>query len=332
MMEFARPWLLPLALAMAAASWFVLRRGHGGALLRHPRVALLPADQPTFRVLLARWQPLVPAMALILIVVAAAGPRVAHRSEDIEGEGIDIVLALDISGSMRSLDFHPRDRLASAKDVIRGFIDGRPHDRIGLVVFAARAFTQCPLTLDHPVLKGFLDEIEVGLIDDGTAIGLGLATAVARLRHSVSPSRTVILLTDGENNVPTLEPATAAELARSLDVRVYTVAIGREGLVPYPVDDPIFGRRTRQVEAKLDLELLRSIAASTGGQMFQATDPEALEAIFSTIDELETARYETTVSTWYRDLMGWFAVPAFLLILLEALLAATWLRRLPAAG
>ena len=328
-MEFARPWLLPLLVPVLAAAWFAWRRGSGDAVLRYPRVSLLPADQPTLRVRVARGQLLLPALALMLLVVAAAGPRTAHRSEEIEGEGIDIVLALDISGSMRSLDFHPRDRLEAAKDVIRDFIDGRPHDRIGLVVFAARAFTQCPLTLDHPVLKGFLDEIEVGLIDDGTAIGLGLATSVARLRHSVSPSRTVILLTDGENNVPTLEPTTAAELARSLGVRVYTVAIGREGLVPYPVDDPIFGRRTRQVEARLDLDLLRTIAAATDGQMFQATDPEALETIFATIDELETARYETTISTWYRELVGWFAVPALLLVLLEALLGATWLRRVP---
>jgi len=149
------------------------------------------------------------------------------------------------------------------------------------------------------------------------------------LKHSTSPSRTVILLTDGVNNVPTLEPETAAKLAQSLDVRVYTVAIGREGMVPYPVDDPVFGRRTRQVETKIDLELLRNIADLTGGSMFQAKDPEALEEIFRTIDGLETARYETTVSTWYRERMAWFAVPALLLFLLEGLLSATWLRRVP---
>jgi Ca-activated chloride channel family protein len=266
---------------------------------------------------------------LVLLIVAAAGPRQALRSEEIEGEGIDIVLALDISGSMRSLDFQPLDRLESAKAVIRDFIEGRPHDRVGLVVFAAKAFTQCPLTLDHPVLTGFLEEIRVGLIDDGTAIGLGLATAVARLKHSESPSKTIILLTDGENNVPTLEPETAARLAESLGVRVYTVAIGREGMVPYPVDDPIFGRRVRQYETKLDLELLRTIADLTGGRMFQATDPQMLQDIFTTIDELETARYETTVSTWYRERMAWFATPALLLVLLQAVLGATLLRRLP---
>ncbi|MCP4574201.1 MAG: VWA domain-containing protein [bacterium] len=328
-MEFARPWLLVALPVVAALVWWRWGRGGDPALLRHPRIAVLPRAGSTPRVRLAALLPLLHAVAVLLLVAAAAGPRIAHRSEEIEGEGIDIVLALDISGSMRSLDFHPQDRLESAKEVIRGFIDGRPHDRIGLVVFAARAFTQCPLTLDQQVLKGFLDEIQVGLIDDGTAIGLGLATAVARLRHSQSPSKTVILLTDGENNVPTLEPTTAAELARTLDVRVYTVAIGREGMVPYPVDDPIFGRRTRQVEAKIDLQLLRDIASLTGGSMFQATDPEALEAIFTTIDELETARYRTRVSTWYRELLAWFAVPALLLVALATLLGSTWLRRIP---
>jgi len=328
-MELARPWVLALLPLAAALAWYRLRREADPAALRHPRSELMPLSSPGARARLARGLPLLTGLGLVLLIVAAAGPRVAHRSEEIEGEGLDIVLSLDISGSMRSLDFHPKDRLGAAKDVIRDFIDGRPHDRIGLVVFAARAFTQCPLTLDHPVLKGFLEEIEVGLIDDGTAIGLGLATAVARLRHSDSPSKTVILLTDGVNNVPTLEPETAAELASSLDVRVYTVAIGREGLVPYPVNDPVFGQRTRQLEVKLDLALLGRIAEVTGGRMFQATDPEALEEIFRTIDELETARYRTRVSTWHRELMAFAAVPALLCILLEGMLAATWLRRIP---
>ena len=328
-MEFARPLLLLLTPLAIAVLWARFRQGGDPSALRHPRLELLGKQSTGFRARLAAMLPVLSGLGLVLLIVAAAGPRVAHHSEQVEGEGIDIVLSLDISGSMRSLDFHPLDRLESAKEVIRGFIDGRDNDRIGLVVFAAKSFTQCPLTLDHSVLKGFLDEIQVGLIDDGTAIGLGLATAVARLKHSSSPSRTVILLTDGVNNVPTLEPETAAKLAQSLDVRVYTVAIGREGMVPYPVDDPVFGRRTRQVETKIDLPLLRKIAELTGGTMFQATDPEALEAIFRTIDELETARYETTVSTWYRERMIWFALPALLLFLLEGVLAATWLRRVP---
>ncbi len=329
MMDLARPWLLLLLPLPVLLAWLRLRREADTAALRHSHARLLAAASGGARVKLARLLPIVSAIGLALAIVAASGPRLSHRTEEIEGEGIDIVVALDISGSMRSLDFEPKDRLGAAKDVIRDFIDGRPHDRIGLVVFAARAFTQCPLTLDHPVLKGFLDEIEVGLIDDGTAIGLGLATSVARLRHSESPSKTVILLTDGVNTVPTLEPETAAELAQSLGVRVYTVAVGREGMVPFPVDDPIFGRRTRPRETEIDLELLRRIADLTGGQAFQATDPEALKSIFATIDELETARYRTRISTWHRELMAVAAVPALLLLLAEGLLAATWLRRIP---
>lgn len=328
-MEFARPLFLLLVPLAGVALWFRLKGGGDPAALRHPRLALLGRQSSGLRARLAGMLPVLSGLGLILLIIAAAGPRVAHRSEKVEGEGIDIVLALDISGSMRSLDFHPLDRLESAKEVIRGFIEGRPNDRIGLVVFAARSFTQCPLTLDHPVLQGFLEEIQVGLIDDGTAIGLGLATAVARLRHSNSPSKTVILLTDGVNNVPTLEPETAARLAESLGVRVYTVAIGREGMVPYPVDDPILGKRTRPTETKIDLVLLKEIADLTGGHMYQATNPEALQEIFRTIDELETARYETTVSTWYKERMVWFALAALILFLLEGILSATWLRRVP---
>ncbi|PIE75657.1 aerotolerance regulator BatA [bacterium DOLJORAL78_65_58] len=291
-MEFARPLYLLLILPVAALLIWRLRAGREPGALRHAHLALMPVGDGGGRLALARLMPWLSALAVLLLLVALAGPRIAHRSEEVEGEGIDIVLSLDISGSMRSLDFEPDDRLGAAKKVIRGFVEGRSHDRIGLVVFAQKAFTQCPL-------------------------------------HSDSPSRTIILLTDGANNVPTLEPETAVEMAKSLDIRVYTVAIGKEGLVPYPVDDPIFGRRVRQVENKLDTDLLRKIAADTGGQMFQATDPEALEKIFETIDELETARYKTVVSTWYRELMPLFAVPALLLLLAEGLLTATWLRRLP---
>ncbi|MBK7769854.1 MAG: VWA domain-containing protein [bacterium] len=329
MMEFARPWLLAALPFVVAVAWWRSRGVPVAGRLRHPHVALFGAGVRGWRVRAVSLLPWLSALGVALLVVAASGPRQAHRSEEVEGEGTDIVLALDISGSMQSLDFQPLDRLESAKAVIREFISGRPHDQIGLVVFAARAFTQCPLTLDHPVLTSFLDEIRIGLVDDGTAIGLGLATAVSRLQRSTSPSRTIILLTDGVNNVPTLEPETAARLAKTFGIRVYAVAIGREGMVPFPVEDPIFGRRTRQIESKIDLALLRRIADTTGGAMFQATDPEALQNIFRKIDEMEKVRFRTTVSTWYRERMAWFAVPGLALLLAEALLAATWLRRLP---
>jgi len=327
--EFAHPAVLLLAVPVLVALWVRLRVGDDPAVVRHSHLRLLVGHGTGLRIRLFRALPWMSALALLLLVVALAQPRIGHSTEEIEGEGIDIMIALDISGSMRALDFAPLDRLSAAKDVIDGFIAGRPYDKIGLVLFAAKSFTQCPLTLDHPVLLRFLDEVEVGLIDDGTAIGLGLATAVNRLRHSTAESKTIILLTDGLNNVPTLEPETAAELARTLESRVYTVAIGREGMAPYPVDDPIFGRRTRQIETHIDEALLKRIAAVTGGEMFRAEDPQALQGIFDTIDQLETTRYETTIATFYRELMVWFAGPALLLLVFEALLAATWLRRLP---
>ncbi|MEZ4387605.1 MAG: VWA domain-containing protein [Candidatus Krumholzibacteriia bacterium] len=328
MLTLAHPWALLAVVPVVAVFWWRRRNPGPQAALRHSHLPLFGPVRVGWRLRLWRLVPTLVLLAALLMVVALAQPRRSYRSETVEGEGIDIMIALDISGSMRALDFAPRDRLEAAKDVIREFIDGRPNDRIGLVVFASRAFTQCPLTVDRQVLKGFLDEIEVGLIDDGTAIGLGLATAVGRLRHSTAKSRTVILLTDGMNNVPTLEPETAAELARTLGVRVYTVAIGREGVAPYPVDTPR-GRRMQQIETHIDEDLLRRIAERTGGVMDRATDPQALERIFATIDKLETSRYETRVSTWHRELAGWLLAPALLLLLLAALVREVWLRRLP---
>ncbi|MHB8078139.1 MAG: vWA domain-containing protein [Candidatus Krumholzibacteriia bacterium] len=329
MLEFAHPWVLLLLPVLTALLLLARRRPRVRAALRHPSLALLPTAAAGWRVHAGRILFGLRLAALLLVVVALARPRLAHSTREVEGEGIDIVIALDISGSMRALDFQPQDRLGVAKQVIREFVTQRPADRIGLVVFASRAFTQCPLTLDHSVLLGFLDEVQVGLIEDGTAIGLGLATAVNRLKQSTARSRTVILLTDGLNNVPTLEPATAAELARALGVHVYTVGVGREGYAPYPVDDPLLGRRMTRIETHIDEALLRRIAATTGGEYFRAEDPEALREIFATIDRLEKSRYQMTVSTNYRELMAVCGVPALLLLLLEAALGATLLRRLP---
>ncbi len=329
MFELARPWMLVLVLPAVWALWFRRRSPADPASVRHARLTLFPLRAGGGRVGLRRLLPWTVFLTLLLVALALAQPRVSHLNEEIQGEGIDIIVALDISGSMRALDFQPQDRLEVAKGVIRDFINGRSHDRIGLVLFAAKAFTQCPLTLDRLILLGFLDEVQVGLITDGTAIGLGLATAVNRLKHSTAQSKTVILLTDGLNNVPTLEPETAAELAKVLGVRVYTIGVGKQGYAPYPVDDPIFGRRTRQIESHIDRELLQKIATMTGGSMFLAEDPEALKAIFTTIDKLEKTRYETIVSSYHRELMAWFTFPALFLLLGAALLGATWLRPLP---
>jgi len=328
MIELARPYLLLLAVPVVAAAIVARRRSADPAAARHTHLALAAAAGASWRVRLRAVAPWLRAMALLLLVAAMAGPRVPHSMQEVEGEGIDIVVALDISGSMRALDFQPDNRLQVAKGIINDFVLGRPRDRIGLVVFASRAFTQCPLTLDRPILTGFLDEIEIGLIEDGTAIGLGLATAVNRLRHSEAESRTVILLTDGSNNVPTLEPETAAELAAALGVRVYAIGVGKRGKVPFPRQTP-FGTRTVMAEMPIDETLLVNIADATGGSYWRAENPDALAQIFSTIDELETSRYRTNVSTWYEERMAWAALPALLLILLEAMLTGVVVRRLP---
>ncbi len=328
MIEFARPWLLLLIVPVVAGAVALRRKPTDPGAARHPHLALAASVRPGWRVRLRSVVPWLRVLALVAIVVALAGPRIPHAVSEVEGQGIDIVVALDISGSMRALDFQPDNRLAVAKGIIRDFVVGRPRDRIGLVVFASRAFTQCPLTLDRPILTGFLDEIEIGLIEDGTAIGLGLATAVNRLRHSEAESRTVILLTDGSNNVPTLEPETAAELAAAMDVRVYTIGVGKRGKVPFPQQTP-FGTRTVMTDMPIDEELLKTIAATTGGEYWRAEDSTALAQVFATIDELETSRYQTSVSTWYEEKVAWAALPALALLLLEALTTGVWLRRLP---
>ncbi len=225
MFEFAQPWVLALTPVLVAILLVARRRTEGEGAVRHPSLDLFGPAPAGWRVRARPWLFRARVLALVLALVALARPRLADTTRVVEGEGVDIVVALDISGSMRALDFQPRDRLGVAKEVIREFIAGRPADRIGLVVFASRAFTQCPLTLDRSVLLGFLDEVNVGLIEDGTAIGLGLATAINRLKQSPARGRTVILLTDGLNNVPTLEPMTAAGVAGTLGVRVYTVGL-----------------------------------------------------------------------------------------------------------
>jgi len=328
MLEFAHPRLLLLTLPIVAAALLLRRRDADPASLRHPVVAVLARAPRGWRVRLRSALPVLRVIVLLLVVLAMAGPRRPHAVREVEGEGIDIVIALDISGSMQALDFQPDNRLQVAKAIIRDFVGGRPRDRIGLTVFASRAFTQCPLTLDRSILAGFLEEVRIGLIEDGTAIGLGLATALNRLRHSEAASRTVILLTDGSNNVPTLEPETAAELAQALGVRVYTIGVGKRGRVPFPRTGP-FGTRTVMVEMPIDEDLLTRIAEMTGGRYWRAEDPEALAQVFAAIDELETSRYRTKVSTWYDEKLAWFAAPALALLLLESLLGAVWLRRLP---
>ena len=269
------------------------------------------------------------ALVLVLIVIAAARPQTGRSESSIRTQGIDIVLVLDTSGSMQAQDFQPKNRLHVAKEVVKEFISKRKNDRIGLVVFSAQALSQCPLTLDYDVLCSLVDRVDFGMLQDGTAVGVALATACNRLKDSKAKSRVVVLLTDGQNNTGIISPATAANIAMSLGIKVYTVGVGTRGLAPFPVDDPMFGRRLVQMQVDLDEETLQQIAKATDGEYFRATDAEELTTIYDKIDELEKTTIETKTFANYTDKYPLFVFPALLLLVLELGLGESVLRETP---
>ena len=268
-------------------------------------------------------------IAFALMITGLARPQTVESEREFETRGIDIVIALDISGSMLAEDFKPVNRMAVAKEEAKKFVAGRQNDRIGLVVFARKGYTQCPLTLDYEVLSQLIDEIEVGLIKDGTAIGLGIATAVNRLRESDAKSKVIILLTDGENNAGNLGPVTAAELAKTFGIKIYTITIGKGGLVPFPIEDPVFGKRYVQAEVKVDEQILKRIADITDGRHFAAGDPQGLTQAYKRINELETSEVKIKEYSSYRELYHLFLVPGLLMLLAEVLAANTVFLKLP---
>ena len=265
-------------------------------------------------------------IALVMIIIAIARPRSSTKMDKIDTEGIDIVLAMDVSTSMLARDFTP-DRISAAKDIAIEFISQRPSDRMGIVVFAGESYTQCPLTTDRATLINLMKEIETGLIEDGTAIGNGLATAVARMQNSDAKSRVVILLTDGVNNSGEITPQTAADIAKTYGIRVYTIGVGANGTAPYPVMTP-WGVQMQNVEVESDENLLKNIAETTGGRYFRATDNTKLSEIYSEINKMEKAR--TTIDSFpiYKELFTGFALIALACLLLEVLISFI-LRRLP---
>lgn len=265
-------------------------------------------------------------IALVMIIIAIARPRSSTKMDKIDTEGIDIVLAMDVSTSMLARDFTP-DRISAAKDIAIEFISQRPSDRMGIVVFAGESYTQCPLTTDRATLINLMKEIETGLIEDGTAIGNGLATAVARMQDSDAKSRVVILLTDGVNNSGEITPQTAADIAKTYGIRVYTIGVGANGTAPYPVMTP-WGVQMQNVEVEIDENLLKNIAETTGGRYFRATDNTKLSEIYSEINKMEKAR--TTIDSFpiYKELFTGFALIALACLLLEVLISFI-LRRLP---
>ncbi len=333
--RFASPWWLALLLLLPVlAAWpLLLRRRWRPAGLRYADVQLA-ADLPeSWRLHL---RPVATTglrlVAMALIIVAAARPQTGQAREVVKGQGVDIALALDISGSMASLDFEPQNRLEAAKEVIGGFIQERPFDRVGLVVFASNAFSQSPPTVDHNVLRRLLDQTKLSTelgIEDGTAIGMGLANAANMLKDSTAKSRIIILLTDGVNNAGQVDPLTAAEAAQTLGIRVYTIGMGRPGQVPVPMVDAFGRQRISYQESALDEDLLRQIADDTGGMYFRAEDTAGLKQIYDNINSLEKSQVEVVHYTRYQELAGWLLLPAVILLIVEIALRRTLFRSLP---
>ena len=299
---------------------------------RHPHLRVSTAVPWTVRgrsfMSILRHVPfLLRTFALVMIVIAIARPRSSQEMERIDTEGIDIILAMDVSTSMLARDLTP-DRINASKDIAIEFIAQRPSDRMGIVVFAGESFTQCPLTTDRATLINLMKEVQTDIIEDGTAIGNGLATAVARMKDSDAKSRVVILLTDGVNNRGEISPQMAAEIAKTYGVRVYTIGVGKEGTAPYPVMTP-WGVEVQNVKVEIDEALLAEIAESTGGRYFRATDNTKLAEIYSEINKMEKAR--TTVDSFpvYKELFGKYALMALLALFLELILNWFVIRRLP---
>lgn len=327
-MEFLHPeYLYLLLLLIPLIVWYVVRLSKTQASFKLASTYAFRAMKPDFRVTMRHLPFALRLISLGLIIIVIARPQSVSSWEETESQGIDIVMALDVSGSMLAQDLQP-DRLQAAKKVAAEFITDRRNDNIGLVIFAGESFTQCPLTTDHTVLLNLLNEINFGAIEDGTAIGLGLATSVNRLKNSDSESRVVILLTDGTNNRGQIAPLTAADLARSYGIRVYTVGVGTKGMAPTPVNTP-YGIRMQNMPVDIDEKTLTEIAAMTGGQYFRAQDTEGLRRVYGEIDEMEKYLISVQHVTRRHEMFLPFALLALGLILLELLLRRSWLRNIP---
>ena len=328
-MHFASPyylWLLTLLVPMIG--YYVWRTLQGGAAIRISSVAGVVRAPKTVRYYLRHLPFALRAAAFALLVVALARPQDVEQNVRTNTEGIDIMLAIDVSGSMLARDFKP-DRIMAAKEVAGSFIADRYGDRIGLVAFAGEAFTQSPLTTDQSTLQTLLARIRSGLIEDGTAIGNGLATAINRLRESEAKSKVIILLTDGVNNRGEIAPLTAAEIAKAQGIRVYTIGVGTEGMAPYPAID-MFGNITFvNQKVEIDEKTLTAISDMTGGKYFRATDKAKLKAIYDEINQLEKSKVEVTEHVSYHELYLAWVLAALGLLLAEFLLANLVLKRIP---
>jgi Ca-activated chloride channel family protein len=325
---FANPWVLWLLfLVPLMIAYYVFFHRKKQNHLTYSSFAGFAGLKPTLRQRLALLPFLFRLLTVAALVIALARPQSTSGGQSVTTEGIDIVMALDISASMLAEDLKP-NRIEAAKKVAQQFIDSRPNDRIGLVVFSGESFTQCPITSDHAVIKNLMKGIESGMLADGTAIGEGLATAVNRLKSSTSKSKVIILLTDGVNNIGAIDPLTAGDIAKAFQVRVYTIGVGTQGMAPYPVKTP-FGLQYQNMPVQIDEEVLQKIAAETGGKYFRATNTARLKEIYSEIDKMEKTRISVTEFHNKTEEFYPLVLLAIGLLMLEFMLKYTVIKSLP---
>lgn len=330
MIRFANPEFLGLLIFLPIMIyWYVRRHRWSSGSVRYSNLGMVKSARKSVKAKLRHLLFVFRLVAVALVIIALARPQSGATEEEVITEGIDIILSMDVSSSMLAEDFKPNNRLGAAKLVAKDFVNGRSNDRIGLVVFAGKSFTQCPLTIDYGILLNFLEQIHIGMVEDGTAIGMAIANCVNRLRDSKAKSKVVILLTDGRNNRGQLDPITAARVAQTMGVRIYTIGAGKRGEALYPVEDPIFGKRYVHMPVEIDEDVLTQIADITGGKYFRATDKRSLERIYAEIGEMEKTKIEVKEFTRYTELFVPYLLIAILVFLLEMILANTVFRKIP---
>jgi len=328
--QFQDPWLFLLLAIIPLIIYRVLK--NRPATLHYSSLDTLKTLHHKGLDFLAATPLILRCLAIALLVTALARPQEGRKSTEILSAGVDILLAIDTSGSMQAMDFEknnqPVDRLTVVKDVVSEFIDSREFDRMGMVVFGNEAFTQCPLTLDHDILHSFLKKLQIGVAGDSTAIGSAIGISVKRLKDLESKSKVIILLTDGRSNAGNITPLQAAEIAKTYDIKIYTVGVGTQGEAPFPINTP-FGQKMMMQRVEMDEDSLKKISEQTGGQYFRATDSDSLKQIYAQIDSLEKSEVKWIDHSEYRELFPFFMIPALLLVLVETVLVQTRLRRVP---
>lgn len=329
MFRFADPYFLLLLIFVPFLFYYLKYRTEKRVTIKYSSFEIFKEIGARNKVLDRKALDLSRILVIILCIIALARPQLGSSTEEINTEGIDIILTLDISGSMTSEDFKPKNRLGTAKEVIKDFVKGRKNDRLGFVAFSSQSFTQCPLTLDYNLLLKLIDKVDVGMIKDGTAIGMAIANSVNRLRDSNAKSKVIILLTDGRNNMGEIDPGTAANLAKTMGIKIYTIGAGKPEGGLFPVEDPFFGKRYVKVPNDLDENILKQIAGLTGGLYFRADSESKLSEIYKQIDSMEKTLIKRKEYRRYNELFHYFLIPAFIILAVELILGQTVFLKIP---